>query len=255
MQYWKDSEALFARVIAVTPENDITEYFMGMALLEKHDLFGARHYFERTLQLNPKYSGAYMRLGDIAHAERQFAEAEHQYRAAVEAEPRATICHLKLAKLLAEKRSVDEAIEHYRIGLRNRPEIPQAQYELGQLLNDKHDVAGAIAAFEEAVRVKPDMLDALNDLAWALATQKDAKLRNGTEAVEFASRAVALTHGTAPNVLDTMAAAYAEAGRFDDAVATMRSAIQICRDSGQNPTATELEGHLKLYQAKKPYRE
>lgn len=253
--YWKDSEALFRHIIAVTPDNDITEYFMGMALLEKKDPAGARYYFERTLALNPRYSGAYMRLGDILVGERRFAEAEQQYRAAVNAEPNATICNLKLARLLAQKRSVDEAIEHYRIALRNRPEIADAQYQLGQLLNDKHDVAGAIGAWQEAVHVKPDWTDPLNDLAWALATQSDAKLRNGSKAVELANHAAELTHRSAPGILDTLAAAYAEAGRYDEAVATMRDAIQRAQALNAINLVSELQGRLKLYEAKQPYRE
>ena len=255
VRYWKDSEALFRHILAVTPDNDITEYYMGMVLLEKHDAAGARYYFERTLKMNPNYSGAYMRLGDILVGERRFEEAEQQYRAAVRVEPNATICHLKLARLLAQKRSVDEAIEHYRVALRNRPEIAEAQYQLGQLLNDRHDVGGAIVAFQQAVRVKPDMTDALNDLAWALATQSDSKLRNGPQAVEFATRAAELTHRNAPNVLDTLAAAYAEAGRFDDAVATLREAVQKTQALGLVGGAADLQAHLKLYQAKQPYRE
>src|SRR5262249_44755038 len=104
VRYWQDSEMLFDHILAVTPDNDITEYYMGLALLqEKHDPTRARQYFERTLQLNPKYSGAYMRLGDIFYAEQRFNEAEQHYRAAVNAEPNATICNLKLAQLLAKK--------------------------------------------------------------------------------------------------------------------------------------------------------
>jgi tetratricopeptide (TPR) repeat protein len=256
VKYWKDSEALFRHIIAVTPENDITEYYMGMILLaEKHDLAGARYHFERTLKLNPKYSGAYMRLGDILVGERKLDEAEQKYREAVRAEPNATICNLKLAKLLAQKRSVDEAIEHYRVALHNRPEIAEAQYQLGQLLNDKHDVAGAIGAFQQAVLVKPDWTEPLNDLAWALATQNDSKLRDGSKAVQLASRAAELTHRSAPGILDTLAAAYAEAGRFDDAVATTRDAIQRAQALGATSLVNELEGRLKLYQAKQPYRE
>jgi tetratricopeptide (TPR) repeat protein len=257
VRFWESSETLFRRVLAVTPDNDITEYYMGMVLLvEKHDMTGAEYYFKRTLEMNPKYSGAYMRLGDIYMGRRQYDEAEQQYRKAVEAEPNATICNLKLAKLLAQKpEGKEEAIRCYRVALKNRPEIAEAQYQLGQLLNDKHDVGGAIAAFQQAVHVKPDMTDALNDLAWALATQSDAKLRNGLQAVEFASRAAELTHHNAPNVLDTLAAAYAEAGRYDDAVATLRDAIKRADGMGAVNITGDLEAHLKLYEAKRPFRE
>jgi protein O-mannosyl-transferase len=256
VRYWTDSETVFRHVLAVTPDNDITEYFMGLALLEKKDAAGAKYHFERTLEMNPKYSGAYMRLGDISRAQGNFNEAEQKYRAAVNAEPNATICNLKLAGLLAKKQGgAEEAIQHFRVALKNRPEIPEAQYQLGQLLNDRHDVAGAIIAFQTAVRVKPDMTNALNDLAWALATQADAKLRDGPKAVEFASRAVELTHRNVPGMLDTLAAAYAETGRFDDAVATLRDAVQKAQGIGAVNLADELNGRVKLYQAKQPYRE
>jgi protein O-mannosyl-transferase len=255
VRYWQDSETLFKHILAVTPENDITVFYTGIAALEKHNVPEAMHYFERTLQLNPRYSGAYLKLGDIYREAGQFDRAEENYRLAVEAEPTATTCQLKYAWILAKVGKSGDAIEHYRTALRARPDVAEAQYHLGQLLNERHDVAGAIAAFQQAVRVKPDWTDALNDLAWALATQADAKLRNGSQAVEFATRAATLTQRSAPGILDTLGAAYAEAGRFDDAVATMRDAVQRAKALGSGALAAELEGRLKLYQAKQPYRE
>jgi tetratricopeptide (TPR) repeat protein len=255
LRYWKDSETLFRHIIAVTPDNDITKYFMGLTLLEKRDLDAAQYYFEGALKMNAKYSGAYMRLGDILAARNRLEEAEQNYRAAVNAEPKATICHLRLAKFLAKRGIKDEAIEHYRFALKNRPEIADAQYQLGQLLNERHDVAGAIVAFDQAVRVKPDLVDALNDLAWALATQPDAKLRDGARAVEIATRAAELTHRNSPGILDTLAAAYAEAGRFEEASATIRDAIQKAQSAGAIGLPEEFQTRLKLYQAKQPYRE
>ena len=81
---------------------------------------------------------------------------------------------------------------------------------LGQLGRTRE----AVAQYQEALRLNPDLAGALNNLAWVLATCPDDQLRNGAEAVRLAERACELTHYREPLFIGTLAAAYAEAGRF-----------------------------------------
>jgi protein O-mannosyl-transferase len=113
----------------------------------------------------------------------------------------------------------------------------------------------AMAEFREMLQQDPNNATALNALACMEATHPDAKLRNGKEAVELAEKAAALTKGTQPTVLDTQAAAYAEVGRFQDAVATAQKAKQAAEKSKNQTLADGIAVRLKSYEGGKPYRD
>jgi tetratricopeptide (TPR) repeat protein len=99
------------------------------------------------------------------------------------------------------------------------------------------------------------MLEALNNLAWILATHPDAQLRDGTRAVELASRAVQLTRTNSAPMLDTLAVAYAETGRFAEAVETAKKALGLAESSGARQLAAGIEARLRLHKKGLPFRE
>jgi Flp pilus assembly protein TadD len=103
--------------------------------------------------------------------------------------------------------------------------------------------------------IRPNFAAAMNDLAWVLATGPTASLRNGAEAVELARRAQQLTGGRQVEVLDALAAAYAEAGRFAEAVATARQALELATLKNSPAVVQELRSQLALYQARKPFHQ
>ena len=119
---------------------------------------------------------------------------------------------------------------------------------------ERGETAGAIAHFREALAIRPDLLTVTNNLAWLLATNPDAAYREPHAAVELAQRAAALTDDVDPAVLDTLAAAYASAGRFEKAVATVDRALDLVRGS-QAPFVRELESRRALYRERRAYRE
>lgn len=125
---------------------------------------------------------------------------------------------------------------------------------LGVALLARGDAAGAVSHWREATRIQPGYATVANNLAWLLSTHPDATLRNGAEAVRQAERAAQIT-GNAPSALDTLAAAYAEAGRQADAVTTARSALAGARASGHEALATQLEARLASYQSGRAWRE
>ena len=105
------------------------------------------------------------------------------------------------------------------------------------------------------MQLKPDWSLALTDLAWVLATDPSASVRNGSEAVALAERACELTHYQQPQLIGTLAAAYAEAGRFEEAVRTAETARQAATAAGLNEIVARNEVLLKLYRAGKPYHD
>ncbi len=129
---------------------------------------------------------------------------------------------------------------------------PDRAFEMGLQAGRAGDYDRAVAEFSEAIRLKPDLMEAYNNVSWLLAVCPDANLRNGERAVEYAKRACVLSGWKAPATLDTLAAACAEAGDFDNAIKWEIKYLE------SNPSKDDSEKHrqrLSLYQQKKPYHE
>ena len=109
--------------------------------------------------------------------------------------------------------------------------------------------------FEEALRLDDSSRTALAGLAWTLAVSGDPGIRNGARAVGLAERAARLSRRSDPLVLDVLAAAYAEAGRFDDAVSAVGEALDRAREVNRGDLVIELERRLRLYRSGLPFHE
>ena len=116
-------------------------------------------------------------------------------------------------------------------------------------------VKDALGEFREMLRQDPNETVALNSLAWLMATYPDAAIRNGPEAVKLAQQAVSLEKGDQPVLLDTLAASYAEVGRFKEAVETAGRAQAAALRQGDKQLSGSIQEHLELYRAGKPYRD
>ena len=116
------------------------------------------------------------------------------------------------------------------------------------------DARQAVNQYHQALTLKPDMVEALNNLAWLLAAHPSDALRNGAEAVRLAERACELSERREPVLLGTLAAAYAEAGRFGDAVKTAEKARDLAATTGLKDVAARNTELLELYRAGKPCR-
>jgi hypothetical protein len=103
--------------------------------------------------------------------------------------------------------------------------------------------------------LQPNWPVPLNDLAWILATSSHAELRNGAEAVELAGRACKLTGGRDARFLGTLDAAYAEAGRFPEAISIAEQSRALALTTSQNNLAQDAEKRLEFYRAGKPFRQ
>jgi Flp pilus assembly protein TadD len=155
--------------------------------------------------------------------------------------------------ILLSQEKISDAQSEFEAALRINPNIAEAHYQLAVIAQGRKDAGRALAHYFEAMRLRPDWPEALNNLAWILATRKDSQSGNGAEAVRLAKRAVELTRTNNPGALDTLAAAYADAGRFEEAVSTLEKAITLA--AGQESLTAELQTRLALYKTGKSYRE
>jgi Flp pilus assembly protein TadD len=129
------------------------------------------------------------------------------------------------------------------------------QGNLGYALFLAGDVREAVVHYQQSLGIQPENIVTCKNLAWILATSPEASVRNDTEAVELAERAVRLSGGSDPIYVGTLAAAYAEAGRFPDAVKTARQAQQLAAARNNISLADALQVQIGLYQAGMPFRE
>ena len=146
-------------------------------------------------------------------------------------------------------------MDRFREALRLDPQRAEFHTSLALALVVQGEFDDAIHHYREAIRLKPGDPGPNNNLAWIRATHPDPKFRNGTEAVRLAERALELSGDRDPGLLDTLAAAYAEAGRFPEAISTLQEAISLAKAAGAEGLIPSLEERLRGYEAGRPYRE
>jgi Tfp pilus assembly protein PilF len=137
--------------------------------------------------------------------------------------------------------------------LQRNPDDPDTHNKLATAFYRKGENERTIEHWGEALRLKPEWAEVKNNLAWVLATVEDEKLRNPTRAIELAEGACELTGYERPEMLDTLGVAYAAAGRFDEAVKIAEKAGELAVASGREELVADIEKHLELYKANKPY--
>ena len=151
------------------------------------------------------------------------------------------------------KGEFDRAIADYDQAIRRDPDNAPIFSNRGIAYQNKGDFDRAIADYSQAIQLDPDYVIAINGKAWLLATARDAGIRDSTDAVRLAREAVSLENN--PYYRDTLAAAYAEAEQFDDAVAEQLRAIDMLRATGDEDIVDDFQSRLDLYRHRKPYRE
>ena len=198
-----------------------------------------------------------MGRGRIDEATARYHEAIAHYRDALKAKPGDADTQLNLGSALACLGRTDEAIASFQDVLKSKPDFVAAHYNLAMALVKQGRIEEAIEHYHDVLDINRDDLPTLNNLAWLRATCSERAYRNATEAVALAERALTLSNGREPNaiLLDTLAAAYAEAGRFADAVQAGRRALDIATLQQNAPLAEKITARLGLYRAKTPYRQ
>ncbi|MGA3162762.1 MAG: tetratricopeptide repeat protein [Verrucomicrobiota bacterium] len=283
------AELEFTVAVNIDPSNAPARRFLALTLNESGKTDEALQPAERAVELDPTNAAGHYILSVILARQGQMKHAIGEAQHAVELGPEYLPAYPLLAGRLLELGRADEAINAARDGLAVSPTDPDLHYTLGQALARKGDFASATNQFvyalllqpawaeahlslgralvylgdapnglrqmQEAVRLAPDWPLALSRLAWLLATSPDAVLRNGPEAVRLAEHACAVASRRNPALLDTLAAAYAEAGRFPEAINAAQEALALARTTGDEAAAARAENLLGCFQSGRPFRE
>jgi len=254
LSYWKDSETLFTHTLNVTKNNVVAHINLGVALENQGRIAEARKQYEAAARLDPNRVQVQNNLANVLDLSGETEAAIEHYRMALQLKPNAPLAHLNLGSALVKLGRFDEAKLHYQEGERLLPSDPRPLYLLGKMLLRQGRSQEAVSQFKAALRLDQNHLQTIVWLARVRAADDDGQARNGDEAVLLAKNAATLTGERDPFVLDTLAAAYAETGRFDEARQTIEHAVQLLASVGDTNTAT-LAARQQLYQLRQPYRE
>ncbi len=238
--FWHDAETLWIHTLACTSPNSFAHNSLGCLLAERGETEAAMAQFRQALKLQPNYAGAYESMGMVSIDRGEFVEAIGYLQTALRLQPDSAQAHYHLANALVGSDQTELAIAHYHRALEIDPDHAQAHGKLANVLTDLGRSEEAMAHYEQALQLDAKQAEANGKFAWLLATCPNDKLRNGARAVELAERAVRLSGGKKPEMLDALAAAAAEAGRFPEAVSAARQALELARQQNQHSLAAAL---------------
>ncbi len=255
VRYWQDSLTLFEHTLKITENNPIAENNYGCALYDSGRVNETILHLSRAVKMDPLYIDARNNLGKVFLKEGKLNEAIACFNEVIKQYENLAEAHYDLGVASDRQKRSDEAIKHLNEVLQTGKNKAEIYTNLGTAYTQlgKYDLA--IENWTKAAELKPDDAELLNNLAWLLATTGDVSVQNAKKAVELAQHACELTGYKNPSFLDTLAAAYAAAGRFDDAVKTAQQALDIAKSGSQKDLNNEIQSHVKLYQAGQPYRQ
>jgi tetratricopeptide (TPR) repeat protein len=253
----RDVEAVehYRKAIQFNPDHAEAHNNLGSLLAKQERPDEAVKQFQQAVRIKPDYIEARYNLGIALASQGRFDEAAGQFRKAIQFKPDYVAAHHNLGNMLAVQGRLDEAIGHYRRALELKPDFVQAHYRLGVALQAQRNFGAAITEYRKVLELDPKQLPVHIDLAWLLATCPESSLRNGSGAIELARQAGQLSDGEFPQILDTLAAAYAESGQFPKAVETARRAIDLANAQHNSVMAEVIRTRLQLYEANSPYHE
>ena len=246
---------LYLQALQLKPNHAQAHYNLGMALKSQDKIDQAISHFRQALQSEPNYVKAHNNLGSALAEQGKLDEAITHFTEALRIKPDFANAHKNMGITLLQQGELDEAIIHFSEAVQLDPNSAEVHYILARALTGDGKTSEAIIHLKETLRLKPDWVSPMNGLAWLLATHKEDKIRDPTEAVRLAEKACQLTNYEDPALVDTLAAAYASDGNFSDAIATAEKALKLAVSTDSKAWAEEIQNRLQLYKRGQPYFE
>jgi protein O-mannosyl-transferase len=267
VSHWKSSETVFRQGIEATSNNFFAHNHLGLvyqhAGIRESDpkkavelLQMAQDEYSKAVDIAPSYDAANSNLGGCYanHKPPDYDKAVYYFQAAIRVNPHNGGHRSNLGLIYLKQGKIDEAEAVYRGAVKVDPSHLDSHQGLADVLFIQGKNAEAIAELRSILEMYRDYIPILTKLSLALATCPDASVRNGEEAVRLATRAVELTSGKSPEILDALAIAYAEAGDFPQAVEIEGKATNLAIKQNRLDIARILRGRVVAFQEGKPVR-
>ena len=257
-----EAVARYAEAVKLEPDLYEARDNLGRLLCQLGRPQEATNHLEQAVRLLPGISTPHAHLGRALVALGLWERARQEYEVAMANAPDKGAVLVDWGKALLAANQAPEAAERFGQVIQAEPGNREARRgralalgQWGAALAAEGRSAEALQRYDEALRSEPDLPEVLNNLAWLLATAKDDQVRNGADAVRHAQRACELTQFQNPLMVGTLAAAYAEAGQFQEARTAAEKAIALAEEAGNPELAAKNRELLRLYEAGKAYRE
>jgi tetratricopeptide (TPR) repeat protein len=288
VSHWRDTIALWTHAVECAPENFAAHAHLGDALFAASRPTEAMRSYERTLELAPSHVIARRQLGVLLLNSGRIDEAAPHLQRTVQEDARSPDAHAAMAALLQRQGRTPEALQHFEEAANLRPDanawfnLASALLQAGQAPKaveclqralaadaahaESHFLIGVIAAgggsraqaiehYNAALNANPNHLPSLHNLGWLLATASEDSLRDGAKAVKLLQHALNLPGGSTVHLMHALAAAYAETGRFAEALETARQALSMASTPPLAPLAQQIEAEQRIYATGVPWRE
>jgi tetratricopeptide (TPR) repeat protein len=246
--------AQFRKALEIQPDDGEAFENLGIAQMQNGEASEAVAPFRKALALRPDLPQAMRNLGRALLLAGEYDEAMACFQKTVALPADPVESWYSMGKESAAKGQFPEAIACYRQSTALRPGFADGWAGLGMVCFNSGRLKEAAQSWQKSLELNPVQPQILNSLASLLATAADDSLRDGPKAVALAEGANQLTGGANPVILRTLGAAYAEAGRFGDALAAARKALAQAEAMRQNQLAGALQEEIKLYEAGHPAR-
>jgi tetratricopeptide (TPR) repeat protein len=274
--------------LQIDPSHTVALNNVGVILLRKGKLNEARSYLADAVRLHPDYAEGHYNLASVLLQQGKADDAAEHFRTCLRLTPERAAAHYQLGTVLEHQQKLEEALSHLQTAARLGLDNVELHFHLGQVLRKQGRSQEAIAEYRQSANLEPQnalyqcylgyahytvgqtgiaqdhyqkaslinprWIAATQAIAWEWATHQASRPPGGPSSVELAQQTCQATHFQDPVMLDTLAAAYADAGRFDDAVKTARKASEVARSAGQTKLSERIDERLVLYTSGKPFR-
>jgi protein O-mannosyl-transferase len=245
----------FQNALKIDPSMSVAHQNLGLALARTGKQQESLIHLGEAVRLEPEDGKVHNIYAVMLGAAGRTEEAMQEFQTALRLAPDSPATHANLANLLAKLHARNEAIAHYSEALRLDPAFVEAHYNIASLLREEGRTEDAAARCVAALQVNADYVPALVSLAWIYATDRGkAASQHAAGAVRLAEKACQITDCKDSELLDTLAAAYANAGRFEEAVKTGEAAFSAAKAAGENDFADSIRARIDLYKKGSPFR-
>jgi protein O-mannosyl-transferase len=253
----KGEEALshLQQALRLDPDNVEVQNDLGYALLEMGRVNESFPYLQKALEIEPNRAAVHYNLGNALLQTGLLDQAVASFKKAVEVDPTYVPAYSNLGRTLLQMGRADESLVYLQKALEIEPDYVAAHFNLANTLLQMRRADEAVSQLQKVLLIDPDDAEAQKNMAWLLATCPETRVRDGAKALKLAERANQLTNGRNPIMGVTLAAAFAETGRFPDAIRTAQNALQLANDSGNVALAELIRAQVALYRAGRPFRD
>lgn len=239
----------FRSALDYNPHNWRALHNRGVSLAQGGFFAEAFDDFNRVVQINPQYAKAFANRATLFVQANDLQTALEDYLRATELDPKLATAQVGAARAYHMLGQWDKSLTHFEEAVKLDPVNCEYICSRGDLLADMGHYREALADYARTIEINPNFAHAYRNGAWLLATCPDEQFRDPENAIQGARQALEFDYGERHVALDTMAAALASAGRFEEAINTLSEAMNLAPPESK----VTYDERLRLYTQKRPF--